>query len=167
MPLFFVSVGAAVDVRVLNPLDPSNHRTLAVAGLLTAAAVAGKFAAGYAPFWFKGRKSLIGAGMIPRGEVGLIFARMGRDGGLLNEGVYAALTVVVLVTTFLAPPLLRYLAPPRRAPGFTRTTRGSRTWRWRVDAVFGRVARRWEYQGRKENEKGRRENLQDQVRKGS
>lgn len=112
VPLFFVSVGAAVDVAVLNPFDAANRRTLAVAGLLTAAAFAGKFAAGYAPFWFKGRKDVIGAGMVPRGEVGLIFARMGRDGGLLDEGLYAALTVVVLVTTFLAPPLLRYLAPP-------------------------------------------------------
>jgi Kef-type K+ transport system membrane component KefB len=112
VPVFFVTVGAAVDVRVLNPLDPANHRTLAVAAALSAAAVAGKFVSGYAPYWFKGRKSLIGAGMIPRGEVGLIFARMGRDGGLLDEGLYAALTLVVLLTTFLAPPLLRYLAPP-------------------------------------------------------
>ena len=68
--------------------------------------------AGYAPFWFRGRKALIGAGMIPRGEVGLIFAQMGRSVGLLDEGLYAALTVVVLVTTFVAPPLLKYLAPP-------------------------------------------------------
>ena len=112
VPLFFISVGAAVDVRVLNPFQTANHRTLAVAALLTAAAVVGKFASGYAPFWFRGRKNLIGAGMIPRGEVGLIFAQMGRAGGLLDEGLYAALTIVVLVTTFLAPPLLRYLAPP-------------------------------------------------------
>ncbi len=87
VPLFFVSVGAAVDVRVLNPFQASNHRTLVVAALLTVAAVIGKFAAGYAPFWFRGRKSLIGAGMIPRGEVGLIFAQMGRSGGLLDEGL--------------------------------------------------------------------------------
>ena len=112
VPLFFISVGAAVDVRVLNPFQTANHRTLAVAALLTAAAVVGKFASGYAPFWFRGRKNLIGAGMIPRGEVGLIFAQMGRAGGLLDEGLFAALTIVVLVTTFLAPPLLRYLAPP-------------------------------------------------------
>jgi len=112
VPLFFVSVGAAVDVTVLNPLNPENHRTLVIAGVLTAAAVVGKFAAGYAPFWFRGRKSVIGAGMVPRGEVGLIFARMGHSGGMLDDGLYAALTVVVLVTTFLAPPLLRYLAPP-------------------------------------------------------
>jgi Kef-type K+ transport system membrane component KefB len=112
VPLFFVTVGAAVDVSTLNPFVGTNHRTLLTAAVLSVAAVAGKFAAGYAPVWFKGRKSLIGAGMIPRGEVGLIFAQMGRDRGVLDPGLYAAVTVVVIVTTFLAPPLLKWLAPP-------------------------------------------------------
>ena len=112
VPLFFVTVGAAVDVRVLNPLDPANHRTLLVAGLLTAVGVVGKFAAGYAPFWFRGRKALVGAAMIPRGEVGLIFAGMGRASKVFDAGLFAAVTLVVLVTTFLAPPLLKALCPP-------------------------------------------------------
>jgi len=112
VPLFFVTVGAAVDVTVLNPIDPVNHRTLLIALMLSIVAVAGKFLSGYAPFWFKGKKSLIGAGMIPRGEVGLIFAAMGKGVGILDEGMFAAVTVVVMVTTFLAPPLLKYLAPP-------------------------------------------------------
>ena len=112
VPLFFVTVGAAVDVTVLNPLDPVNHRTLLIALILSLAAVAGKFVSGYAAFWFKGNKSVIGAGMIPRGEVGLIFAAMGKAQGILDEGMFAAVTVVVMVTTFLAPPLLKYLAPP-------------------------------------------------------
>jgi Kef-type K+ transport system membrane component KefB len=112
VPLFFVVVGASVDVSTLNPLDRGNHRTILIAALLTVVAVAGKFAAGYAPFWFKGRKSLIGAGMIPRGEVGLIFAQMGQDRGVFDPSLFAAVTVVVMVTTFLAPPLLKWLAPP-------------------------------------------------------
>jgi Kef-type K+ transport system membrane component KefB len=112
VPLFFVSVGAAVDVRVLDPLDPANHRTLLIAGLLVVVAVATKFAAGYAPFWFRGRKSLIGAAMIPRGEVGLIFAQMGLAGGIFDAGLFAAVTLVVMATTFLAPPLLKSLCPP-------------------------------------------------------
>ena len=111
VPIFFVVVGSAVDVTVLNPLDPSNHRTLLIAALLIVGAVIGKFAAGYAPFWFKGRKGLIGAAMIPRGEVGLIFAQMGLARGLLDAGLFAALTLVVMTTTFIAPPLLKYLAP--------------------------------------------------------
>src|SRR5205085_2742606 len=79
VPLFFVAVGAAVDVRVFIPLDPANRATLLVGGLLIVAAVAGKVLAGYAPFWFPGRKSVIGVGMVPRGEVGLIFAQKGLE----------------------------------------------------------------------------------------
>lgn len=112
VPLFFVAVGAAVDVAVLNPLDPANHRALVIAGLLTAVAIAGKFAAGYAPFWFRGRKAVIGVGMIPRGEVGLIFAQTGLASGVFDSGQFAAMTLVVMATTFVAPPLLRLLFPP-------------------------------------------------------
>ncbi len=119
VPLFFVTVGASVDVRVLDPTDAANHRTLMIAGLLVAGAVAGKFLAGYAPFWFRGRKALVGAGMIPRGEVGLIFAQMGLAGGVFDPGLFAAVTLVVMVTTFVAPPLLKALAsaaPPGHIP---------------------------------------------------
>jgi Kef-type K+ transport system membrane component KefB len=70
VPIFFVWVGAAVDVRAFT--DP---QVLLIGGALIAVAIVGKFAAGYAPWWFKGRKAVIGVGMIPRGEVGLIFAR--------------------------------------------------------------------------------------------
>lgn len=115
VPLFFVSVGAAVDVRVLNPLEQSNHSTLLIGGLLIVAAVMGKFVAGYAAPWFKGKKSVIGVGMIPRGEVGLIFAQMGLDSGVLDAKLFSAVTLMVMVTTFLAPPLLRVLFPPKDA----------------------------------------------------
>ena len=112
VPLFFVTVGAAVDVRVLNPLDPANRQTLLVGGLLIAAAVIGKFVAGYAPFWFRGNKKVIGVGMIPRGEVGLIFAQMGLASGVFDAGLFSAVALMVMVTTFMAPPLLRLLFPP-------------------------------------------------------
>jgi len=116
VPLFFVMVGASVDVRVLNPLEPANHQTLLIGGLLIVAAVLGKWLAGYAPIWFKGNKHVIGVGMIPRGEVGLIFAQMGLAGGVLTPGLFSAVMVMVMVTTFLAPPLLKLLVPstPRR-----------------------------------------------------
>lgn len=112
VPLFFVSVGAAVDVRVLNPVDPANRQTLIVGGLLIVAAVVGKFLAGYSPFWFKGNKRVIGVGMIPRGEVGLIFAQMGLASGVFDTGLFSAATLMVMVTTFVAPPLLKLLFPP-------------------------------------------------------
>lgn len=114
VPLFFVTVGAAVDVRVFNPLAPANHQTLLIGGLLIVAAVLGKWLAGYAPFWFKGNKHVIGVGMLPRGEVGLIFAQMGLASGVLTPGLFSAVLLMVLVTTFLAPPLLKRAVPPPR-----------------------------------------------------
>lgn len=112
VPLFFVTVGAAVDVSVLNPLESVNRPTLLIGGLLILAAVLGKWLAGYAPVWFKGNKTVIGVGMIPRGEVGLIFAQTGLASGVLTPSLFSAITVMVLVTTFMAPPLLKYLLPP-------------------------------------------------------
>ncbi len=112
VPLFFVFVGASVDVRVLNPVDPANRQTLLIGGLLILVAVVGKFVAGYAPVWFKGNKNVIGVGMIPRGEVGLIFAQMGLATGIFNPGLFSAVTLMVMVTTFVAPPLLKLLIPP-------------------------------------------------------
>jgi Kef-type K+ transport system membrane component KefB len=112
VPIFFVVVGASVDVRTFAPHDAGGWRTLAIGGLLIVVAVLGKFAAGYAPFWFRGRKAVIGVGMVPRGEVGLIFAQMGLAAKVFDKALFSAITLMVMVTTFLAPPLLRVLFPP-------------------------------------------------------
>jgi len=111
VPIFFVAVGAAVDVGTFA--DP---QVLLIGGALIVVAILGKVAAGYAPFWFKGKKIVIGVGMMPRGEVGLIFAQMGLTTGVLTSGVFSALTLMVMVTTFLAPPLLKALFPPVGSP---------------------------------------------------
>lgn len=107
VPIFFVAVGAAVDVRAFG--DP---QVLMVGGALIGVAIIGKVAAGFAPVWFKGKKLVVGVGMMPRGEVGLIFAQMGLTTGVLTTGLFSALTLMVMVTTFLAPPLLKALFPP-------------------------------------------------------
>ena len=105
-------MGAAVDVRAFA--DP---QVLMVGGALIAVAIIGKVAAGFAPVWFRGKKLVIGVGMVPRGEVGLIFAQMGLTAGVLTTGMFSALTLMVMVTTFMAPPLLKVLFPPTgRAP---------------------------------------------------
>jgi Kef-type K+ transport system membrane component KefB len=80
---------------------------------LIVAAVVGKFAAGYAPFWLKANKKVIGVGMIPRGEVGLIFAQTGLASGVFDAALFSAATLMVMVTTFVAPPLLKLVFPPR------------------------------------------------------
>jgi Kef-type K+ transport system membrane component KefB len=89
-------------------------KTLLVALLLIIAGVIGKFAAAYAPWTFRGNKKLIGVAMIPRGEVGLIFAQMGLATQAITPSLYSAITLMVLVTTFLAPPLLLRVTPRRR-----------------------------------------------------
>ena len=114
VPIFFVAVGAAVDVRSFGSRD------IVMVGLaLTAVAIIGKFAAGFVPVWIRARKTVIGVGMIPRGEVGLIFAQMGLTAGVLTAGTYSALMLMVLVTTFIAPPLLRLLLTRASAEGRT------------------------------------------------
>lgn len=112
VPIFFVYVGAAMDLRAFNPFVPENRPTLLLGTLLIVVAVLGKFLSGYAPFWFPGKKMVIGVGMVPRGEVGLIFAQMGLAAGVFDTRFFSAVTLMVMVTTFLAPPLLRVLFPP-------------------------------------------------------
>jgi Kef-type K+ transport system membrane component KefB len=116
VPMFFVVVGAAVDLRVFNPLNPENHGTLLLGGALILAAIVGKFAAGYAPFWIQANKKVIGVGMIPRGEVGLIFAQLGLQHGVFDGAMFSAIALMVMVTTFMAPPLLKQLFPPADKP---------------------------------------------------
>ncbi len=105
VPIFFASVGAAVELETLT-----DWGVLAIGSTLIAVGVIGKFVAGYAPFWFKGKKSLVGIAMIPRGEVGLIFARMGLATGALTSQLYSAIAMMVLITTFITPPLLAWNA---------------------------------------------------------
>ena len=109
-PLFFVSVGAQVDVKLLNPFVAANRPALGLAVGLTAVGFLGKFLAGFCA-WGKTKRAFVGAGMVPRGEVGLIFAAIGKGSGALSEEVFVAVVLAVFGTTFLAPPLLKALAP--------------------------------------------------------
>jgi Kef-type K+ transport system membrane component KefB len=109
-PVFFVFVGAQVDTRLLDPFSVANRPALLLALGLTVVGFLGKFAAGFCA-WGRARRSFIGAGMVPRGEVGLIFAALGKATGALREDVFAAVVVAVFATTFLAPPLMKRLQP--------------------------------------------------------
>ena len=109
IPIFFVSVGAAVDLKALNPFNPDTRQFFIIGMLLTVVAIAGKLVAGYAAFGRPLRKLVIGVGMVPRGEVGLIFAQLGLTAGLLSGGLYSSVALMVMITTFVAPPALRAL----------------------------------------------------------
>jgi Kef-type K+ transport system membrane component KefB len=113
-PIFFVSVGASLDLRLLAPGSPGARGTLTIAAVLTALAILGKLAAGWAAPWAPVRRLVVGVGMVPRGEVGLIFADIGRRSGILGSEVFGAVLLMVMVTTFVAPPGLKALfgSPP-------------------------------------------------------
>jgi Kef-type K+ transport system membrane component KefB len=118
VPIFFAVVGASVDVRTF-----ADSNMLAAGTALTIVAILGKLVSGYAPWWFTGRKLLIGVAMVPRGEVGLIFAQMGLASGALTPVLFSALTLMVMVTTFVTPPVLARIVsvgprePLRDRPG--------------------------------------------------
>jgi Kef-type K+ transport system membrane component KefB len=115
VPLFFVHMGAQVKLQELA----GGSVLLALA--LTVAAIIGKQACALAVVTRGADRLAVGLGMIPRGEVGLIFAGMGLtlklDGQpLLSAGEFAAVVAMVLLTTVITPPLLRWrLGAPSRA----------------------------------------------------
>ncbi|MSZ36776.1 MAG: hypothetical protein F2604_02330 [Actinobacteria bacterium] len=102
IPVFFASIGINADLDAM--FQPS---VLALATVLTVVAIIGKLVAGFGIGRSPGDKLLIGIGMIPRGEVGLIFASIGLSKGILDDELYGALLLMVLVTTLITPPLLR------------------------------------------------------------
>ena len=108
-PIFFLSVGAAVDPRVWNPFVPENRQTLAIGGTLFAIAVVGKLASGWAAPWRRFNRPAVGVGMVPRGEVGLIFAQIGLTAGILSGRLFSAILFVVIATTLVTPPLLKWV----------------------------------------------------------
>jgi Kef-type K+ transport system membrane component KefB len=106
VPVFFVTVGMKVDPGTLNPFGDSALRfTLA----LTAVAVLGKLAAGLGVYQRGVRRWPVAVGMIPRGEVGLIFAGIGLASGVIEQELYSALVTMVMVSTFIVPPWLKVL----------------------------------------------------------
>jgi len=109
VPIFFVTVGAKADLSVLNPAVAENREGLIIATFLIAVAILGKAITGWTVFGQPGVNRLaIGVGMIPRGEVGLVFAGIGTASGVLDKPLEAAIIVMVILTTFLAPPLLQF-----------------------------------------------------------
>ncbi|MHC4428571.1 MAG: cation:proton antiporter [Planctomycetota bacterium] len=116
-PIFFVSVGAAVNVRLVLPwTEDFNTSVLVIGTTLTGIAIVGKVIAGWAVPWEKMNRLAVGVGMIPRGEVGLIFADIGRRGGLLSDAVFSAILIMVMVTTFITPPLLKWIFQRSASP---------------------------------------------------
>ena len=110
--VFFVLIGTGMDLSVLNPFDPANREGLIVAAFLLVVAMLGKVAAGWCYMSSEPTNRLVvGLGMMPRGEVGLIFLGLGSQAGILSPSLEAAILLMVIGTTFLAPILLRVVIP--------------------------------------------------------
>jgi Kef-type K+ transport system membrane component KefB len=104
-PIFFVSIGLSLN---LKSIDWSSSSIWMMTGMLFISAIIGKLASG---FLLKketfSTKFIVGTAMIPRGEVGLIFANIGLTTGVFKDDIYTSIIVVIVLTTLLAPFALR------------------------------------------------------------
>lgn len=106
-PIFFVSVGLSLDLTQINWTSPY---IWILTGSLVLIAMLGKLFSG---FFLRGesylKKLIIGTAMIPRGEVGLVFANVGMSSGVLDDGIFAALILLIVITTLVPPVALRFV----------------------------------------------------------
>jgi Kef-type K+ transport system membrane component KefB len=108
VPVFFVVMGARADLRAFT--EPA---TMGLAAALTIAAIIGKQACSLAVLGRGIDRLSVGIGMVPRGEVGLIFANIGLSLSMKGERIidaptYSALVVMIVVTTMITPPALKW-----------------------------------------------------------
>jgi Kef-type K+ transport system membrane component KefB len=100
-PVFFLLMGMQVNLATF-----ARPGTLAMAAALTVAAVAGKVVCGLAAG--KTDRLSVGLGMVPRGEVGLIFASVGKGLGVIDDALFSAVVIMVMVTTMMTPISLKW-----------------------------------------------------------
>jgi Kef-type K+ transport system membrane component KefB len=115
VPVFFVVMGLRVDLTAFARMD-----VLGLAALLTLAAMIGKQACALGALGRPLDRLSIGIGMMPRGEVGLIFANIGLGLSLagqpiVDHGIFSAVVIMVIVTTMATPPLLKWSLARRSA----------------------------------------------------
>jgi Kef-type K+ transport system membrane component KefB len=103
VPIFFILVGIQVKLETFF-----SWPVLTLSGGLLLVAIVGKILSGIGAFGSKA-KWIVGIGMVPRGEVGLVFAAIGRTLGVIDDSVFAAIALMVIVTTVIAPPWLKFL----------------------------------------------------------
>jgi Kef-type K+ transport system membrane component KefB len=114
VPIFFVNIGLIADISGINTTILAMIITLTIVAIITkliGGAIGAKIAR------FNNRSSLgIGAGMIARGEVGLIVGTIGLSKGLITNELFTATVVIVLVTTLVTPPLLKIFFSGEKKP---------------------------------------------------
>jgi len=103
VPIFFVLMGTQVKLDAF--LDP---KIVMIALGITAASIIGKQVCGLGVKCPEASKLTVGIGMISRGEVGLIFAGVGKELGVINDSLFGAIIIMVILTTLVTPPLLKW-----------------------------------------------------------
>jgi len=111
-PMFFVMVGVSLNLKDINW---GSAFIWGLAGTLLVVAFVSKFASGFLIREPRRNKVAIGLSMVPRGEVGLIFAQLGFSQNILNSELYAALLIVIALTTVSPPFLLKWFYGSKRA----------------------------------------------------
>ena len=112
IPVFFAMMGTVVNLRTMF----ASPDVLRIALVLVFVGVAGKMFGALVVRDRSLNRWIIALGMIPRGEVGLIYARLGIQNDWLRAATYDGVVLMVIVTTVMTPPLLR-LAAKRQPPG--------------------------------------------------
>ena len=107
-PIFFVLVGLQVNLTTIG-----NVKTMLTGLIITAVAVAGKLASSLA-VRNGANRLIVGAGMLPRVEVALIVASMGKSLGVLDDALFSVIIAVVLLTVLMTPPLLKWSIERKR-----------------------------------------------------
>jgi Kef-type K+ transport system membrane component KefB len=104
-PIFFVMVGLSLNLR---EVDWGSSFIWVFSLSLVTIAVAGKLAGAWLIRESRYTRWAIGMAMVPRGEVGLIFAELGRVSGIFNNEVYAGIVIVIALTTLLPPFFMKW-----------------------------------------------------------
>ncbi len=110
VPVFFLLIGMQIKLEIFGNLS-----ALKVALVITLAAILGKQVCGFCALEKGLNRIAIGIAMIPRGEVTLIFAGIGKSLGIINDVVFSALIIMVIITTLITPPALR-IAMSEKSP---------------------------------------------------
>ena len=102
IPIFFVVTGFSVDLKTLFDFS-----IILTALAISVVAILGKIVAG--AFAGNVNRWIVGWGMVPRGEVGLIFVTIGKGLGVVTDQVFSVIVIMVILTTLVAPPMLNHL----------------------------------------------------------
>ncbi len=105
-PIFFVVVGLSINLREIDWASP---QVWGFSLVLLVAAILGKLLGSFLIQESLASRFMIGMSMVPRGEVGLIFAELGRFSGIFNNQIHAGMVIVIVLTTIIPPFTMKWI----------------------------------------------------------